>query len=373
MEGRVARLSSAALAQAAMRHAPAQLRPFDGPHRAALNSTWIQAQEAAPGLWPAEVADLSAALQLNALAPAQQAFAIHQAQAAFDSLLQAEDPSTSAGQISLARLRSVASPGASAWLEALPAARCLTLSDPEFRAAMRRRLGLPSLPRGAPTVTCFCGAPLSATDTEHAHTCPTPSALRVLRHDNLVEVVRRAMRRGGVSSSKEPLLAALQSGALAHARAPRLNARGDILFVLDAELCVADVSIIHPGASTYRQAAAATAGAAAAIRDTAKRAQYRTGELSAYRFVPLSAETFGRLGKPFMALLSQLGDLAVTRGDGLLSKEQFVSGVIRELSVSLCKTNARLEHGVGGYFVKASGVCLRHGRSRPTAEVSDLD
>jgi hypothetical protein len=27
--------------------------------------------------------------------------------------------------------------------------------------------------------------------------------------------------------------------------------------------------------------------------------------------------------------------------------------------------------GVSGFFVRASGVCIRHGRSRPTAEVSD--
>jgi hypothetical protein len=38
-------------------------------------------------------------------------------------------------------------------LEALPAARSLTLSDSEFRAAPRRRLGLPTLPRGIPNVT----------------------------------------------------------------------------------------------------------------------------------------------------------------------------------------------------------------------------
>jgi NADH:ubiquinone oxidoreductase subunit D len=76
-----------------------------------------------------------------------------------------------------------------------------------------------------------------------------------------------------------------------------------------------------------------------------------------------------------MRLLSDIGNLAVSRGDGLFTKEQFVSGVLRELSVSLCKTNVRLEHGVSGFFVRASGVCFRHGRSRPTAsaEVSDWD
>jgi hypothetical protein len=188
----------------------------------------------------------------------------------------------------------------------------------------------------------------------------------VLRHDKLVDVVRRGMRRGGVTSSKEPLLAALQPGPRIHL--PRAEPRGDILYVLTNELQVGDVSVVHPGAARYRRAAAATAQ-----RDAEKRARYRQDEWGAYLFTPLSVETFGRLGMPMMRLLSDIGNLAVSSGDGLFTKEQFVSGVLWELSVSLCKTNARLERVVIGFFVRASGVCIRHGRSRPTAEVSDWD
>jgi hypothetical protein len=39
-----ARLSSSALTQAALRHAPALLRPFDGPHRGALQQMWHDVQ-----------------------------------------------------------------------------------------------------------------------------------------------------------------------------------------------------------------------------------------------------------------------------------------------------------------------------------------
>jgi hypothetical protein len=207
----------------------------------------------------------------------------------------------------------------------------------------------------------------AATD-QHTH---THTRARTRRYDKLVEVVRRAMRRAGVTSSKESLLAALQTGP--RIRLPRAEARGDILYVLTNELQVGDVSVVHPGAERYRRAAAATPGAAAAQRDAEKRARYRQDEWGAYRFTPLSVETFGRLGTPMMCLLSDIGNLAVSSGDGLFTKEQFVSGVLRELSVSLCKTNARLEHGVSGFFVRASGVCIRHGRSSPTAEVSDWD
>jgi hypothetical protein len=132
-----------------------------------------------------------------------------------------------------------------------------------------------------------------------------------------------------------------------------------------------------------------------------------------------------------MHLLSDIAKLAVLRGDSLLTREQFVSGVLWELSVSLCKTNACLspslsnvyvndldkrvasvikvsnvgarrsiiakakdrsiaerlksrkpprklalqynERGVSVFFMKPSGVCLRHGQNRPTTEGSKWD
>jgi hypothetical protein len=122
------------------------------------------------------------------------------------------------------------------------------------------------------------------------------------------------MRRGGVTSSKEPLLAPLKPGPRirypvpkpeetsfhAHQRAP---GGGRVRRV--------------PGRSRYRQAAAA-----AAQRDAEKRAQYLQDEWDAYRFTPLSVETFGHLGTPMMRLLSDIGNLAVSSGDGLFTKER---------------------------------------------------
>jgi hypothetical protein len=85
------------------------------------------------------------------------------------------------------------------------------LSDGGFRLAMGRRLGLSDLPRGHPHSHLFLWRPWP--DSEHAHTCTAPSAMRVLRHDNIVEVVGRTLRRGGVALFKEPLLAALDRAA----------------------------------------------------------------------------------------------------------------------------------------------------------------
>jgi hypothetical protein len=152
-----------------------------------------------------------------------------------------------------------------------------------------------------------------------------------------------------------------------------MPSRGDILYEVTNELQVGDVSIVHPGAARYRRAANATPGAAAAQRDTEKQALYRQDEWGTYRCMPLSVETFGRLGTPMMRLLSDIGNLAVSSCESPFTKEQSVSGVLRELSASLCKINACLKHGVSGFFVRASGVCIRHGRSRPTAKVSEWD
>jgi hypothetical protein len=149
----------------------------------------------APDLWDASLAGLDDAYKAYWLDPAQHYFACHCAQSEYDALIAGLDDNTPAGLFAKAQLQSIAGKGASAWLEILPTARCLMLSNGDFSLAMQRRLGFPNLPRGAPTVTCFCGVPLASTDSEHAHTCSTPNALSVLRHDNILEVVRRALRR----------------------------------------------------------------------------------------------------------------------------------------------------------------------------------
>jgi hypothetical protein len=53
-----AQLSSAALTQAALRNAPALLRPFDGPHRGALQQMCHDVQICAPGLWGVDLEPL---------------------------------------------------------------------------------------------------------------------------------------------------------------------------------------------------------------------------------------------------------------------------------------------------------------------------
>jgi hypothetical protein len=47
--------------------------------------------------------------------------------------------------------------------------------------------------------------------------------------------------------------------------------------------------------------------------------------------------TFGHLGRPLMKLIMDVSDQATQLGSGTFIREQFVSGVLRELSVCLCR------------------------------------
>jgi hypothetical protein len=151
---------------------------------------------------------------------------------------------------------------------------------------------------------------------------------------------------------------------------PPTGARRDLLFSLEGQQCVGDVSVIHPGASTYCAVAAKTDGGAATRQDADETALYRGYGAGCYRFVPLTVETFGRLGKPLMKLITDVSDQATQHGNGAFTREQFVTGVLRELSVCLCRCNASLERAVSGCFMRVSGGSYSPGLDQPTAEVA---
>jgi hypothetical protein len=347
-------LSSAALTQAALWNAPALLRPSDGPHRVALQQMWHNVQICAPGLWGPELEPLPDPLSDHTLTQAQYTYARHRAQSTYKELLWDIDQPPQLRPQTLARLRSLACRSASAWLEAVPAAFPLRLSDGDFRAALRRLLGESNLPQGARAAPCFCRALIGSTDAEYALTCHAPNALRVLHHDEIVDVVRRALRRGGLPSTKEPGLVVLHPSAMGPR--PPAGARGDLLFSLEGEQSVGDVSVIHPGSATYCAAAATTGGGAAAQRDADQTSQCRRYRAGCYRFVPLTVETCSRLGRPFMDSPMCHPGLAST-------------ATAPSCASSLCRRNAALEQAVAGCFVRVSGGCYSPGLNRPTAEV----
>jgi hypothetical protein len=260
------------------------LPPLRRAHCVILQQTWETLKSTAADLCSPETATLQAALEHGTLAQAQHSFGHHEAQRAYEALLRTADGfSPTTRMLALFRLRSVACRAGSAWLETLPTAPPLRLDDGAFRAALRRRLGESNVPSGSPDATCFCRTSLRATDAQHALTRRSPNALRVLRHDDMVDVLHM-LRRGGVPSTKEPRLPVLHIQGSSSARPPA-GARGDLLFSLEGEQWVGGVSITQPGAATYRAAAAQTDGSAAARRDMEKTSQYRRFGPGCYHFV----------------------------------------------------------------------------------------
>jgi hypothetical protein len=85
--------------------------------------------------------------------------------------------------------------------------------------------------------------------------------------------------------------------------------------------------------------------------------------------VPFKVETFVRLGKPLKRVITDVSDQATQHGNGTFTCKRFVTGVLRELSVCLCRCNASLERAVDGCFVQGSGGSYFPGLHQPTAEV----
>ena len=386
---RAAYLSAAVLTQMALGDGPVQFRPFDGPLRERWATYWAALRAEAPALLPDAPAQLEDA-QLGKLRHAHSAYNAWQAQRSHERRLAA------CTQTQRANLLSTACNASSAWLRAFPSCPQLTIPTHAFKAGVRRRALLSPLPPSAAPITCLCGAAVTAADTEHAHTCGIPHGLRIMRHDEEVSIWRNAMARAGIASTCEPLVSAVNrtqraaaaagragsarvrsgaAGALTQARralraaVPR-DGLGDILFVDDGDMTVADVSVIHPGCPTVRAKAARAAGAAASERDDEKRRKYRGQGMEGRKFVPLSMETHGRLGAPAMKLLGRIARRAVQNSGGAVSAAQFVEGTLQELGACMCKYNARIERAVATNFCLGAGKRFMPGLARPSAEVT---
>ena len=148
------------------------------------------------------------------------------------------------------------------------------------------------------------------------------------------------------------------------------SARVDVTTILRAVTAL-DVSVAHPAvAGTSASSAwvlrkcATVDGFAARQRDKDKRKKYAENRC-AERFRPLSHETYGRLGQPAMALLSELGDI-VAAGQRS-TKTAFMQSALTELSVALQRGNEEVFRMYGFNFAKIAGHYFVPGDVAPTA------
>jgi hypothetical protein len=326
---------------------------------------WQGLHAAASTLWPPEALPATQGNIDKFMSSAQRAFSRFTAQDRSNAMMATFDASTEQGLRDRARVLSCSTRSSSAWLDTLPTSQALTLSDADFRCAMRHRLGLTQLPANAPGVKCTCGHNMQAGDIDHAMTCRSLSGGAQLRHNLVNDTWCLVSHRAGIASSKEPVLRRLR-GEQAAANATRPDSRGDLLLVLPSGLTVADVSVIHPAAATYVQAAQA-AGGAAALREQAKRARYETADPNGYAFVPLAVETYGRLGKAAMELLNTLASAATAQGN--LAKPSFVQNALRQLSIALCRGNGVMYRRGLAVLARAGGNSYMPGLVVPTSDV----
>ena len=367
LEGQASFLAAAAITETAMREGPQQFRPFAGPKAPGLTQVWesLHAEGVEAELWTQEALTVDEACIDNVLPSAQRLFSRFTAERRSSALLASFADDGVEGLRNIARLRSCSCRAASMWVDVLPTSRALQLTNGEFISSMRHRCGQTHMPANVPGVQCFCGRYMEPGNTDHAMTCKTLSGALTLRHEILKEIWRRIARRAGIATSVEPVLRLLR-GAQAALIADREGSRGDILLALSGALTVADVSVVHPAAETYVQVAAREEGGAAAIRDQQKRTKYSTADPHGYAFIPLSMETFGRLGKPAMQLLNTLAE---TAADGGVSKEGFVTNALHELSIGLCRGNAVLYKRSLTAMARVSGAAFQRGMLVPSGEI----
>ena len=345
-------VAGASKAQGAMKEGPDVCKPFSGAMRRLLLQAWQRVFDAMADAceWEQSARDLPAEFVDAVLPRVQKAVSRVVGDQEGAAFLDACDTATVEGQRAAARIRSASCGPASAWLTALPTAPTLRLSDAEFLMAGRHLLGL-GVPSSVDVPPCNCTAGDSTT-LDHALSCNHNSGEAIVRHNDLVSTWRLALCRAGLSSSREPLYNGLAAPVAQGAAGGR---RGDILVPWpDGRIRILDCVVTHPVASSYVRDAAQAAGSAAAKAETRKRrALDEIGEGSAFEFIPLAVESYGRMGSAASRLLSELGDLAAQ--GSRVSKAAFVRGVRRELSCALCRGNARM------YYKSLSRIAMNVG------------
>ena len=107
------------------------------------------------------------------------------------------------------------------------------------------------------------------------------------------------------------------------------------------------------------------ARAAAAKAEREKRREFEEfGDGAGYVFVPLAAESFGRLGLSASRFLSTLGDIAQARAADV-SKARFVRHARQELSCALVRGNGRVYSKYMMQYARAAGVQFLPGLDEP--------
>lgn len=210
------------------------------------------------------------------------------------------------------------------WLLALPVASCgLRLDDEAVRVAVSIRLGLNL---GAPH-TCRCGAEVDARGL-HGLVCKRAPS-RIARHQQLNDLVTRALVSAGVPAIKEPIGLIRQDGK-------RPDGATQIPWQAGRMLAW-DVTVISTLADSYVSVAARGAGEVAELAANRKCEKYANIP-GAYSFLPIAVETHGAMNADAYDFFGNLGRrISDDTGD-----PREVAFIFQRLSVLIQRFNSAL-------------------------------
>ena len=227
-------------------------------------------------------------------------------------------------QTAKARFEAISAQHAGDWLLALPLPTCgLQLDDEAVRVAVSLRLGV-SL--GA-AHTCRCGAEVDCLGL-HCFVCKKAPG-RIMRHQQLNDLVKRALTSVGVPATKEPVGLLRSDGR-----------RPDGMSLIpwcEGKMAVWDVTVASTLAQSYVDSAARGAGVVAEQAAARKKDKYEDLARS-YLFLPLAFENLGPMNVEAVEFFREVGRRLT---EVSLDKRE-TSFLFQRLSVTLQRFNSIL-------------------------------
>jgi hypothetical protein len=193
-----------------------------------------------------------------------------------------------------ARLIHVSRKDAGFFLEALPSPKVGTLlSNDQLRACVALRLGIPLFDEHI----CACGITV---DTKGLHKlcCKKLALSKIARHNQINDVLSRALRQAGISNRLEPENLCTDSGI-----------RPDGLTVMPwsfGRSLIWDVTVRDTYAPTHLAQSSRLVGHASSKAEKEKRRHYLP-LLDSYIFIPFAIETSGVWGGEALEFSKQIG------------------------------------------------------------------
>jgi hypothetical protein len=192
-----------------------------------------------------------------------------------------------------ARFEAVSAPHSGDWLLALPLSSCvLQLDDEAVRVAVSLRLGVNL---GA-AHTCRCGADVDCRGL-HSFVCKRAPG-RIMRHQQLNDLVTRALTSVGVPATKEPVGLLRSDGR-----------RPDGMSLIpwqEGKMVVWDVTVASTLAQSYAEDAARGAGEVAERAAARKRDKY-SDLVRSHLFLPLAFENLGPMNAEAVDFFKEVG------------------------------------------------------------------